>query len=45
MPARGNAPGILPKYSHPPWRGGRFLRPFRAHNNRWIPVPRALPWA
>src|SRR3981189_1567825 len=42
MPAWGNAPGTCPLHV-PPCKGGGFLRPCRA--DRWIPKPRALPWA
>jgi hypothetical protein len=46
MPARGIAPGIAPHAMLSALKGRRgFLRPFRAHRNRWIPEPRALPWA
>src|SRR6266436_2078013 len=43
MPARGNAPGTCPRYLFRPEGAEGFLRPCRAH--RWIPKPRALPWA
>jgi len=41
----GHRPGYACGEDSPLCKGGRSLRPLRAHHERAIPIPRALPWA